>query len=144
MELSSPEIKKQIHFFLLAALADLTAFSVCVKLCGISKMISMEIFCLPALDIIIHTLRLSLHIDDDLILLFNQHAHLLEHLRKLCKRSLDFLNFGVSLLHLPVGPSRRAVSVGIEQLHKLALHADTQNNVPPERRPADYRSRSLA
>lgn len=68
---------------------------------------------LPCLDVCIHTVCLCLHINDCLILLFNEHGHFLEHLGKLRKGLFNFLNLGMSLLHLPVCASSSTISVRV-------------------------------
>jgi hypothetical protein len=87
----------------------------------------------PLLDIGVHTLSLGLDVDDRLVLLLDEHGHLLEHLRKLGDGLLDFLDLDVSVLDFTEGPTRRAVSVGVEQLtaggnrvsRRVAVRGDT-------------------
>ena len=64
----------------------------------------------------VHTLRLILDVDDHLVLLLDQHRHLLEHLCQFRQRLFDFLDLGVSLLDLSVCSPRRAIPVRVEQL----------------------------
>lgn len=64
----------------------------------------------------VHALRLVLDIHNDLVLLLDQHRHLLEHLRQLRQRLLNLLNLGVSFLHLSVRAPGRAIPVRVKQL----------------------------
>ena len=107
--LDLPTIQKQIHFFLLAALADATAFSVCCSLPGFSDYFLYAD--LPSLHVVIYALRLLLDVCDCLILLLHKHRHLLEHLSKLCEGPLDLLNLGMSFLHFTIGSARCAIPV---------------------------------
>lgn len=66
---------------------------------------------LPLVDIPVDALRLSLDINNGLVLLLDEDGHLGEHLRQLGEGPLNLLDLGVSLLHLAVCASCRAVSV---------------------------------
>jgi len=65
---------------------------------------------------VVYALRRVLDVDNHLILLLDQHGHLLEHLRQLRQRPLDLLDLGVSLLDLSVRSTGRAIPVRVEQL----------------------------
>ena len=70
----------------------------------------------PLLDVGVHSLRLGLDCCDSLVLLLDEHGHLLEHLRELGKGSFDLLDLDMSLLHLSVGTASSTVSVRVEEL----------------------------
>lgn len=81
------------------------------------------------LDVVVDALSLSLDIGDDLVLLLNEHAHLLvslvfadrathlvEHLGELSQSPLNLLDVGMSLLDLAVRSTGGAVAVRVEEL----------------------------
>jgi hypothetical protein len=71
---------------------------------------------IPSLDVRVDTLGLTFDIDNSLILLFNQHGHLREHLRELGKGLFDLLDLGVSFLDFTVCASSSTISVRVEKL----------------------------
>lgn len=138
----SLQIQKQIHFFLLAFRADSTALSVCTRLftLTIDVPVSMSATIIlssndflrvttqrhsPSLDIRVDALSLCLNIDDSLVLLFDKHGHLREHLRQLCEGLFDLLDLGMSFLDLAVCASGSSVSIGVEQLRVCTLAIST-------------------
>lgn len=67
----------------------------------------------PSLHVGIDLLRVVLDRGDRLVLLFDQHAHLVEHLGQLGQGAFDLLDVVVSLLDLAQRASGVAVSVRV-------------------------------
>lgn len=64
----------------------------------------------------VYTLRLRLNLRDRLILLLDQHRHLVKHLSELGQGLFNLLDLGVAFLHLAVGTTSGTVAVRVEQL----------------------------
>jgi hypothetical protein len=71
---------------------------------------------IPSLDVRVDTLGLTFDVDNSLVLLFDQHGHLREHLCEFGKGLLDLLDFGVSFLDFTVCTSSGTISVRVEEL----------------------------
>lgn len=77
-------------------------------------------------DVLVHLLHRLLDLRDRLVLLLDEHCHLLEHLGKLGHRLLDLLQLDVAVLHLALGAARashaRAEESLGEDLGVVAVH----------------------
>jgi len=131
------QIQKQIHFFLLAARAEATAFSVCCRL-PVSHRPGIPGEDVPSLDVRVYSLCLTFDVDDSLVLLFNQHGHFREHLCEFGKGLFDLLNFGMSFLNFTVCTSSSTVSVRVEELMFSSIMVMRKMYLQPERRLEGY------
>lgn len=113
---NSPTIQKQIHFFRRAALAFAIAPSSSVLL-QVSDMFPSLLRCddVPLADVHVDLGGLSVDLVDGLVLLLDEHRHLVHHLSELRQALLDLLDLGVTLLDLAVGATCGTVRVGVEE-----------------------------
>jgi hypothetical protein len=72
--------------------------------------------CSPLLDISVDALGLVLNIDNDLVLLLDEHRHFVEHLRELGQGLFNLLDLGMTFLDFTVSATGSSVSVRVEEL----------------------------
>jgi hypothetical protein len=83
-------------------------------------------------------LSLTFNVDNGLVLLFDQHGHLGEHLCELGEGLFDLLDFGMSFLDFSVCTSGSAISVGVEELYISPVSVYRLADLQPGRRLGGY------